>query len=126
MDRFPKKPCKWCGSRGHFPYQCFKHPKKQAERPKLKKRGKYAKQWDMTRKTWIRKNPPPINDKYWECYLRISPKCPGQIDISMLTLDHVVSRSRDPSKRFDIDNLKPACWWCNMLKGSRDVEQVKD
>jgi 5-methylcytosine-specific restriction endonuclease McrA len=125
MDRFPKKACKYCGNRGHFPYACYKNPKNQAGRPKLKKAGKYAKQWIVTRNTWIRKNPPPIDGKYWLCYLRISPLCPGQIDASMLTLDHVVSRSRDPSKRFSMDNLQPCCWHCNTLKGSKDLEEVR-
>lgn len=138
MDRFPKKPCKFCGGTGHFPYACFNNPKRKenmAKTPKprtpikqnkpLKQFGKVAKQWVLTRKTWIRQNPPPIEGVYWQCYLGISPDCPGRLDIKLLTLDHVISRSRDPSKRFDLDNLKPCCWWCNTVKGSRTVDQVK-
>ena len=128
MDRQPKKPCKHCGLTGHFPYQCYQNPKKAIKalkRSPLKRVGKTTKQWFITRATWIRKNPPPINNKYWECYLRISPYCPVQIDIAHLTLDHVVSRTRDPSQRFNLANLKPACLPCNTMKGSRALDQIK-
>lgn len=125
MDRFPKKPCKHCGQMGHFSYQCFTNPKKALKRVPLKKVGKTTKQWFVTRATWIRKNPPPIDGKYWECYLQIHPWCPKRIDIEHLTLDHVVSRSRDPSLRFNLSNLKPACMACNNEKGSKALDYVK-
>lgn len=131
MDRFPKKPCRHCGLMGHFPYMCRNNPKKALKRIALKQHkplnriGKYTKQWILTRATWIKKNPPPIDGKYWECYLRISPYCPGRVDITTITLDHVVSRSRDPSQRFNMDNLRPACMPCNEMKGSRSLDQVK-
>lgn len=132
MDRFPKKPCKYCGLTGHFPYQCRANPKKAMKRSSIRQRkpinkvGKQAKQWFITRATWIKKNPPPIEGRYWECYLHIHPWCPGRIDISQLTLDHVVSRSRDPSLRFKLSNLKPACMYCNEMKGSKSVDSVRD
>lgn len=128
MDRFPKKPCKHCGLLGHFSYACFQNPKralKVIKRSPINKIGKTTKQWYVTRATWIRKNPPPIEGKYWECYLQIHEWCPRRIDISHLTLDHVVSRSRDPSLRFNLDNLKPACIYCNEKKGSRAIDVVK-
>lgn len=128
MDRYPKKPCKHCGLMGHFPYACRLNPKraiKQLKRSPLNKIGKTTKQWFITRATWIRKNPPPIEGRYWECYLRIHPWCPVRIDIEHLTLDHVVSRTRDASKRFAQDNLKPACIHCNGMKGSRSLDDVK-
>lgn len=140
MDRFPKKPCKFCGGTGHFSYACYKNPKRKTalavrkplqrstkpikQNKPLKQFGKVAKQWAVTRATWIRKNPPPIEGKYWLCYLRISPQCPVRIELAQLTLDHVVSRSRDPSKRFSLDNLQPACWYCNTIKGSKSLDQV--
>jgi len=132
MDRFPKKPCKHCGLMGHFAYQCFANPKKALKRTALRqsrkpinKVGKQTKQWFVTRATWIKKNPPPIEGQYWECYLQIHPWCPRRIDVAHLTLDHVVSRSRDPSLRYSAENLKPACMYCNQEKGSRTLEQVK-
>lgn len=139
IDRFPKKPCKHCGLTGHFPYQCRANPKKiiknitrprikpsqkPLKRTRIKKVGKYTKQWLITRATWIRKNPPDA-DGYWYCYLRIHPFCPYRLTIETLTLDHVISRTRDPSKRYSADNLKPACNYCNNMKGSRSLEQVR-
>ncbi len=127
MDRTPKKPCKHCGLLGHFSYACYQNPKrtlKQLKRSPIKRIGKTTKQWLITRTTWIRKNPPPIDGKYWECYLQIHEFCPIRIDITKLTLDHVVSRSKDPSLRFKPSNLKPACIYCNHEKGSRSLEAV--
>lgn len=126
IDRFPKKPCKFCGGRGHFPYACWSNPKNKIKRNGIKKYGKYAKQWSLTRETWIKKNPPTTEGRYWECYLRIHPWCPVRLTLETLTIDHIVSRSHDPSKRFSADNLRPACKWCNNQKGSRSLEQVRE
>lgn len=128
IDRFPKKPCKHCGLMGHFAYACFQNPKralKQLKRSPINKIGKQTKQWFVTRASWIRHNPPPIDGKYWMCYLRIHPWCPGRIDIAHLTLDHVVSRTRDVKLSFRLDNLRPACIYCNGQKGSKSLEQIK-
>lgn len=125
IDRFPKKACKFCAGMGHFSYQCYKSPKKAMDRTPIKKVGKYTKQWFVTRDTWIRKHPAPIQGTWWICYLRIHPYCPGRMTIKELTLDHVVSRSRDPSMRFSDSNLMPCCKWCNNKKGSKSLEQVK-
>jgi hypothetical protein len=128
MDRTPKKPCKHCGLMGHFAYACYQNPKralKQLKRSPINKVGKQTKQWFVTRASWIRHNPPPIEGKYWMCYLRIHPWCPGRIDVAHLTLDHVVSRTRDVKLRFNQDNLRPACIYCNGEKGSKSLDQVK-
>lgn len=127
MDQQPKKPCKYCRLMGHFPYACYQNPKKAIKtlkRTPLNKVGKTTKQWFITRATWIRKNPPPIDGKYWECYLQIHQWCPVRVDLAHLTLDHVISRTRDPKKRFALDNLKPACIDCNTMKGSRRLDQI--
>lgn len=110
---------------GHFPYQCYTNPRKALKRTPIKKVGKQTKQWLITRATWIKKNPPPIEGKYWICYLKIHPWCPIRLDVTHLTLDHVVSRSRDVKLRFNLDNLKPACTYCNNQKGSRSLDKVK-
>lgn len=125
IDRFPKKPCKYCGSTKHFSYMCFKSPKNIKRKNGIKKDGKYAKQWTVTRATWIRNNPPTIAGKYWECYLKIHEWCPGRLTARTLTLDHVISRSHAPGLRFDASNLRPACIYCNGMKGSKSLEQVK-
>jgi 5-methylcytosine-specific restriction endonuclease McrA len=132
LDRFPKKTCKFCKdpNPSHFPYQCRANPKvalkrkKRLQRTPIKKVGKQTKQWFLTRATWIRKNPPDENG-YWYCYLNIHPWCPRKLTIETLTLDHVVARTKDQSKKFVQNNLKPACGYCNNMKGSRPLEQVK-
>jgi len=143
MDRTPKKPCKHCGLMGHFSYACYQNPKrklKQLKRTEIKrstkpinKIGKTTKQWFITRATWIRKNPPDENG-YWYCYLRIHPWCTPKLTldrdkcgygVGMLTVDHVVARTRDGTKKFSQDNLKPACGYCNEMKGSQSLDKVK-
>lgn len=120
LSSHPTKPCKFCGQTNHFPYQCRLNPKKKKY---LKSQGKTAKQWKVTRDTWIKKNP-PSHEGYWECYLKIHPNCPRWLDIYSLTLDHVVPRSKDGSIKFSQSNLKPACSWCNEMKGSRKLDEV--
>lgn len=152
LDNFPKKPCKFCHKMGHWSYECRLNPKKilkreaqyklqrspikQSTKPlkrtaiarstkPINKMGKHAKQWLTTRATWIRKHPAPIRGQYWECYLQIHEWCPKLLTIETLTLDHVVSRTRDPSLRYTQSNLRPACMPCNELKGSRSLDEVK-
>lgn len=128
MDRTPKKPCKHCGLMGHFSYACYQNPKrklKALKRSPINKVGKNTKQWFVTRATWIKKNQPDENG-YWYCYLQIHEWCPVKLTIHTLTLDHVVSRSRDPKQRFSQDNLRPACKYCNAEKGSRSLETVRE
>lgn len=141
IDRFPKKRCKFCQDPkpNHFPYACPVNPKVilkrkvGLKRTPLKKIGKNTKQWFVTRATWIRKNPPDENG-YWYCYLRIHPWCTPKLvvdqekvryGVGMLTLDHVVARTRDGSKKFSQDNLRPACGFCNEMKGSQSLDKVK-
>ena len=132
IDRFPKKPCKFCHDPQpqHFPYKCPINPKVALKRKvglkrtPLKKVGKNTKQWFVTRATWIRKNPPDANG-FWYCYLQIHEWCPKRLTIETLTLDHVVSRSNDPKLRFTLENIKPACKYCNNKKGSQKLDRVK-
>jgi len=132
MDRYPKKRCKFCGDAkpNHFPYACQKNPKvierrkTGLKRTPLKKVGKKTLEWFEAREQWIADNPPPIDGMYWQCYLQIHPWCPVRIDLQHLTLDHVIPRSNDVKLRLDQNNLKPACEYCNNMKGSRSLEQL--
>lgn len=119
MNTWPTKPCKYCGNTNHWPYQCFKNPKRKPINPI----GKRTTAWLKYRRSWIRKHPP--NDAgYWECYLQIHEYCPRWLTIQTLTLDHVVARSRKLELIFDEKNLKPACGWCNDMKGSQPLDAV--
>lgn len=159
MDRYPKKACKFCKDPkpNHFPYACRLNPKviarmsapaaprqaiarstKPLKRTRLKQIGKVTQKWIDTRKEWLALNPPPVEGRFYICYLQISPGCPVYLDSEApalledgtpnpvgVTIDHVVARTRDYSKRFDLDNLRPACWYCNDLKGSKSVDQAR-
>lgn len=125
IDRHPKKPCKLCKELGHFTYQCRLRPRKELKRTPIKKIGKTTQRWLDTRAQWIADHPPTVEGKYWLCYLRIHPWCPVRIDRDHMTLDHVVSRSHAPGLRFEADNLRPACSYCNTMKGSRSLDSVK-
>lgn len=145
IDRFPKKPCKFCGDPkpDHFPYTCQKNPKviarrtapakqrapiarsqKPLKRTRLNPIGKVTKAWMDARAKWIADNPPD-QQGYWYCYLQIHPWCPHRLTLETLTLDHVVARTKDASRRNDQSNLKPACSYCNEMKGSKRLDQVK-
>jgi 5-methylcytosine-specific restriction endonuclease McrA len=115
----PKKPCKHCGSQGHYPFQCFKKPKKPipVEAPKTKRRRV------NTATRWFKKNPPDENG-HWLCYLRISALCPGTLTRPLVTLEHVYPKKTYPQFRYTIRNIKPACTFCNKLKGSRTIAQL--
>lgn len=132
IDRYPKKRCKFCGDPqpGHFPYTCQKNPKVIArrqtglKRTPIKKVGKRTQQWFDARTQWINDNPPTIQGKYWMCYLQIHEWCPVRLTLETLTLDHVIARSSDPALRTDPNNLRPACEYCNNMKGSKSLAQV--
>lgn len=79
----------------------------------IKRIGPVAKKWIETRHEWIKKH---ITDNgLWECFY-----CGRLLTLDQLTLDHKLSRGRHPEKRFDENNLVPACWGCNEKKGSKD------
>ena len=76
-----------------------------------------------TDRLWYELNPP--NERgLWFCYLRISPHCPKKLTSSTITLEHVRSKARYPELIFVVTNLKPACEYCNALKGSLDLEDL--
>lgn len=112
------KPCKFCGALGHIAFTCRKKPKKPLKvAKKLKPRGKYGQQWIVTRETWFKKNPA----EFYICYL-----CGKRMTPAETTLDHVKSRSRHPELRFNLENLRPACWSCQEVKGSKDLDELPE
>lgn len=133
MDRWPKKPCRYCGGMGHFPYQCFQKPVKiKGREVKVTSSGRLVKkidpQWELTRKTWFRLNP-PIDWPYphYVCYIcgkwvRPAGKARGLDNplMDIVTLDHVLSRSHHPELVYVQSTLQPCCQPCNEEKGSKD------
>lgn len=98
------------------------------EKKRLHKRltRKEERQWQKTRKKWIRENPPPYGG-YWYCVVggRALTDNTELLDYGALplTLDHDIARSRDPSKRHDLTNLNEMCAYHNGKKGSRSLKQ---
>lgn len=115
----PKNKCKTCGSNYHTSLMC-PHKKR---RPLRKESEKTTAKRTATSREWFRLNPPDPKG-LWYCYLRISPQCPYKLTRSTITLEHVKSKARHPELKYDVTNLKPACEYCNKLKGSLDVEEL--
>lgn len=119
IDRFPKKPCRYCKQMGHWSFQCFEKPKKQLapETPIAKK------QRIRTANAWFKANPADENG-FWYCYLQISISCPYKLTRRLVTLEHVYAKVRRPDLKYNVRNIKPACPFCNKLKGSRTVQEL--
>jgi 5-methylcytosine-specific restriction endonuclease McrA len=113
--------CTYCHSPDHSQFHCRQKPRTQLKaRKRLKKLGKHGNRWLETRAEWFRQNPA----EQYECYLQITSNCLRVMTPEQTTLDHVQSRSRYPQLRYELSNLRPACWPCNMYKGSLDVDEL--
>ncbi len=82
----------------------------------LNQRGKKTNEWLKYLKAWKRSHPPLDNG----CY--ICGHCGRFIPADEVTIGHIVSRSRAPSRVFDPTNLQPEHGSCNAFKGSRYVK----
>lgn len=74
--------------------------------------GRKGKLWLKTRREWVKLNSPNFQG-YYTCHI-----CGRWVHEKDLTLDHVVARSKRPDLVNDLDNLKPAHYVCNSVKGS--------
>lgn len=114
------KACRNCGVVGHTAFACYGKVRNKWKRGKFLRRvGPVGRQWIATRKEWISKNLPDSGT--WDCTY-----CGKPLHLNELTLDHKKSRSRHPELRFELSNLTPACWDCNTLKGSKDLEEMEN
>lgn len=82
--------------------------------------------WSRTRKQWIIDHPEDFNG-FWYCVVGGGALTVDRERLDYgalwLTLDHDISRSRDPSKKHDDSNLKPMCNFHNVNKGSRSLRE---
>lgn len=112
--------CKYCGSQWHTGMRCGLRPnKKRMRREAVKTRAKRLE----TRDEWLLLNPPD-NQGYWYCYLQISDKCPVKLTYETLVLEHVRSKVRRPDLKYNVNNLQPACKYCNGIKLSKDLNEL--
>ena len=84
----------------------------KAKKP-INKRGKVYNHWVAFKIQWLHDNPPDYKGEY-KCGI-----CKRVVHKLEVTLDHKIPRSRAPELRFDPDNIQPAHYECNSLKGSR-------
>lgn len=118
--------CGFCGRPGHSSTFCWSRPKSAIR--KTEKRIK--PQSDKTkflegkmRAIWYRDNLPD-KDGRWECWLQISTFCPKRVNLEQMTLEHVYPKNKYPGLKYEPLNIKPACAFCNKLKGSKTPQQL--
>lgn len=120
----PSKPCKYCKSLSHWPFQCYQRPKAKAlQKPRKAIKHESYKTKGLRfklRAEWYELNPPDAHGE-WTCYLQISPLCPIKVNEQTLNREHVRSKARAPELKYDVTNIRPACSFCNERKRSLDI-----
>jgi len=111
MDKNLKPICKLCNSPYH--YQTFCGTKKKKG---IKKFGKEAEAWSITRAEWFKAN--ASSSGYYYCHYCGKP---GVMEET--TLDHVKPKGTHKSLAHDFSNLVTCCGPCNTLKGSQSYEK---
>lgn len=112
--------CTYCGKTNHTSIACFNKPRKAIKRISDKTVIKDLE----SRGEWLQANPGDIERGKWLCYLQISEQCPKILTIETLTREHVKPKGSHHSLKYNIANIKPACYFCNSLKGSRSIESL--
>jgi 5-methylcytosine-specific restriction endonuclease McrA len=98
---------------------CFQNPRTKisAESSQHRKKRVY------TAAIWFENNPPD-EDGYWDCYLQISVNCMQRVNRGTIQLEHIFPKKNYPELAFVVENIKPACLFCNKLKGSKTIYQI--
>ena len=91
-------------------------PPKRGPKPKKRIRQVIDQLWVQTRDDWLDLNPPDENGNY-QCAL-----CPYWVYKDEVTLDHIITRSRNKALKYEHSNLQPAHWKCNVARGSMTME----
>lgn len=108
--------CTFCYEPYHTSLTCWKRTRTPIKATKpIPKIGNIHKKWAKYRKEWKAKH----KDEIKICHI-----CGKQLPNGTFTLDHVIPRSRRPDLVFVDSNIKPACWTCNLDKGSKVYPQA--
>ena len=86
------------------------------QRSQLNQIGDDTREWLKFVAQWKKDNPPLDNG----CYL--CGICGRWVFADEVTLDHIIARSKAPSRVLDPTNVQPAHYTCNSWKGSRYIE----
>lgn len=92
---------------------------------RIKSVGKVTTKWLRHRATWFDNHPPDDRGFYYCFYCKAIGVNEG-LTRREATLDHWISRGRDPSRRYDDSNLVVACYFHNKDKGSRSGDEYID
>lgn len=109
---------------GHSKMNCFlnaKPPikvrvKSNTKKTAIRKIGKKTKKWLIVRAEYLRTLVPDENNCV-ECGI-----CHKPVNMSVVTVDHIIPRSKRPDLEYEPSNFQPAHYKCNKEKGST-VEQ---
>lgn len=50
------------------------------------------------------------------CYLQINKSCPRWMPRHVVTMEHVLSKTKYPEVKYNVINIMPACEFCNKSK----------
>ena len=93
----PSKPCKYCGSIAHWPYQCFKNPKR---RTTIKQKGKKAIRYDKWRDEVAIPHLDATTGRV--CALCNGTRCHNK----QLDVDHIQNRGSHPELIMSLSNVQ--------------------
>jgi hypothetical protein len=92
------RPCRFCGSIYHFPFQCAKNPKKKKP---LKKIGKRT----LIYEDWKHSTAKPYLDRVYGHVCSYD----GCNETKNLDVDHIKNRSTHPKLKMDLTNVRYLC-----------------
>lgn len=93
----PSRPCKYCGSLTHWPFQCRQNPKTKKSIPKKGKRTLEYEEWRDTVAI-------PYLDRTTG---RICQRCFGaRCGNRQLDVDHKKNRGSNPQLKMDLNNIQ--------------------
>jgi hypothetical protein len=121
-----EKVCSFCGSPTHTAFLCSRrrHAWDSHRKTPLRRESKVHNQRrSIVSRTWFIENPPDESGGYI-CYLQLSASCPTWVSKNEVTLEHVYPKKLYPELRYLTINIKPACEFCNKLKGSNRLESL--
>lgn len=85
----------------------------------IRRIGKKTKKWLIVRAAYLRTLTPDENNEV-ECGI-----CHKPVNMSVVTVDHIIPRSKRPDLEYEPSNFQPAHYKCNKEKGSTVEEGIE-